>query len=692
MALDEDLKEIYDIFFEESAEGLEVMETGLLSLDFGAADLDTINDIFRAAHSIKGGAGTFGFMGVSAFTHGVETIMDQMRDGKRDVTEENVQLLLESVDCIGTMLECIKNDEPDNAEQRQPIEARITALLAGSEQDSADAAPAAANEPVDSKPESSEKHIWAISFAPNTEIMRTGNDPVLLFKELQSLGELTVKANLTNIPDFDDLDPEELHVSWQLQLESDCTEAQISDVFTWVAGQCDLEITEKSNVEEMDTDANEVSTEKADTATLPAKTAPPAKGGGKDKGGSTKSRESASIRVAIDKVDSLLNLVGELVITQSMLRRFGDSYDPDSLKELRDGLSQLERHTRELQESAMQIRMLPINSSFNRFPRLVRDLSTKLGKKIDLVVSGEHTEVDKTVLEKLNDPLVHLVRNSLDHGIEMPDARVTNGKPENGTLHLSAAHEGGNVIIKVEDDGAGLNREKILSKAIQKGIVMANEELSDDRIDNLIFQPGFSTADEVSDVSGRGVGMDVVRRNILDLGGRIRVQSNPGVGTSLRISLPLTLAILDGQLVRIGTEVFVISVLSIIESVQLTKAQISTVSGSGDVFKMRDQYIPVVRASDAFGIEEQDHLNPADILVIVESENTKFGILVNELLEQQQIVIKSIENNYKKVPGLTGATILGDGRVALILDVAGFQQTTDRSKITRESAPVAMAA
>jgi len=408
MALDEDLKEIYDIFFEESAEGLEVMETGLLSLDFGAADLDTINDIFRAAHSIKGGAGTFGFMGVSAFTHGVETIMDQMRDGKRDVTEENVQLLLESVDCIGTMLECIKNDEPDNAEQRQPIEARITALLAGSEQDSADAAPAAANEPVDSKPESSEKHIWAI-----------------------------------------------LHVSWQLQLESDCTEAQISDVFTWVAGQCDLEITEKSNVEEMDTDANEVSTEKADTATLPAKTAPPAKGGGKDKGGSTKSRESASIRVAIDKVDSLLNLVGELVITQSMLRRFGDSYDPDSLKELRDGLSQLERHTRELQESAMQIRMLPINSSFNRFPRLVRDLSTKLGKKIDLVVSGEHTEVDKTVLEKLNDPLVHLVRNSLDHGIEMPDARVTNGKPENGTLHLSAAHEGGNVIIKVEDDGAG---------------------------------------------------------------------------------------------------------------------------------------------------------------------------------------------------------------------------------------------
>jgi two-component system chemotaxis sensor kinase CheA len=682
MAIDEDLKEIYDIFFEESAEGLEVMETGLLSLDFGAADLDTINDIFRAAHSIKGGAGTFGFMEVSSFTHGVETIMDQMRDGKRDVTEENVQLLLESVDFIGTMLEGIKNDEPDKPEQRKPLEDRIHALLADSgeapaapKQDAEQPAPAPAGQ----------KKIWKISFAPSTEILRTGNDPVLLFKELKSLGDLTVKPKLSNIPDFDELDPEELHISWLLQLESDCTESQISDVFTWVEGQCDLDI---SSDDALETAAESESSVEAEKPAAKPKAAKPANA---DKA-STKSRESASIRVAIDKVDSLLNLVGELVITQSMLRRFGDSYDPDSLKELRDGLSQLERHTRELQESAMQIRMLPINSSFNRFPRLVRDLSTKLGKKIDLVVSGEHTEVDKTVLEKLNDPLVHLVRNSLDHGIEMPDVRVSNGKPETGTLHLSAAHEGGNVIIKVEDDGAGLNREKILAKAIQKGIVQASEELSDERIDNLIFQAGFSTADQVSDVSGRGVGMDVVRRNILDLGGRIRVQSNPGAGTSLRISLPLTLAILDGQLVRISSEVYVISVLSIIESVQLTKEQIKTVSGSGDVFKMRDQYIPVVRATDAFGIEEVDNNNPADILVIVESENVKFGILVNELLEQQQIVIKSIENNYKKVPGLTGATILGDGRVALILDVAGFQQTVDRIKISRDTPQLAEAA
>jgi two-component system chemotaxis sensor kinase CheA len=405
------------------------------------------------------------------------------------------------------------------------------------------------------------------------------------------------------------------------------------------------------------------------------------------------SSESSSIRVGIDKVDSLLNLVGELVITQSMLRRFGEFYDPNVIDELRDGLIQLERHTRELQESAMQIRMLPINSSFNRFPRLVRDLSNTLGKKINLVVSGEQTEVDKTVLEKLSDPLVHLVRNSLDHGIEMPDVRVANGKDETGTLHLSAAHEGGNVVIKVEDDGAGLNRERIMTKAVEKGLVTTGENLSDERIDNLIFHPGFSTAEVVSDVSGRGVGMDVVRRNIIDLGGQIRVQSFPGRGTSLRISLPLTLAILDGQLVRVGEETYVISLLSIVETVQVKAEQIKTVSGSGEVYLLRERYIPVARAAGQFGVQQKPEDKPADLLVIVETENIRFGILVNELLEQQQIVIKSIEKNYKKVDGLTGATILGDGRVALILDIPGLlQNLRNNGAVTQEEQDFAVAA
>lgn len=567
MAIDPELAEICEVFFEESTEGLEIMEQGLLGLDLGAADLEIINNIFRAAHSIKGGAGTFGFMEVSGFTHGLETLLDQMRDGQREVTEDAVQLLLESVDCLGGMLGNLQADESDDPAQRNKLTVRIKEMLE--------------------------------STTPPT------------------------------------------------------------------SGKSDPKSSDSSSATPHVDDSAAVAEKSAELTSKPPATAKPAPQQKKP------SSETSSIRVGIDKVDSLLNLVGELVITQSMLKRFGEYYDPTVEGELRDGLAQLERHTRELQESAMQIRMLPINSSFSRFPRLVRDLSNTLGKKIDLVVSGEHTEVDKTVLEKLSDPLVHLVRNSLDHGIEMPETRIANGKQETGTLRLSAAHEGGNVVIKVEDDGAGLNRERIVQKAVEKGLILAGEKLTDERVDNLIFHPGFSTAEQVSDVSGRGVGMDVVRRNIVDLGGKIRVQSFPGKGTSLRISLPLTLAILDGQLVRVGDEVYVISVLSIVETIQVRTEQIKTVSEGDEVFLLRDTYIPVARATDLFGVNTQQL---ADLLIIVETEDTRFGVLVNELLEQQQIVIKSIEKNYKKVEGITGATILGDGRVALILDIPGLLQ------------------
>ncbi len=703
MSLDLDLTEIYEVFFEESAEGLEIMESGLLGLDLGSADLDTINDIFRAAHSIKGGAGTFGFMEISGFTHGVETILDQMRDGDRDVSEEAVQLLLESVDCIGEMIQQLKEGKPEESSRRGELEKRIENLLANDSGSAGVAAPnspdsennaeAAPDEAYDSVETTVNTTSWNINFNPNRGILLTGNDPLYILRDLESKGSLEVTPDVSHLPDFEDLDPEELHLSWTLKLSSVDHGSTIKEAFEWVADDCELEV----NLEEPNHTAEATPTSASDnepaaevqepSTDVPAtaekstpKSATPAAGKQAKKPKKAQSTETSSIRVGIDKVDSLLNLVGELVITQSMLRRFGESYDEDALDELRDGLNQLERHTRELQESAMQIRMLPIKSSFSRFPRLVRDLSNSLGKKIDLVMSGEHTEVDKTVLEKLSDPLVHLVRNSLDHGIEMPETRVQNGKPETGTLHLSAAHEGGNVVIQVEDDGAGLNRERIVQKAIEKNLVTATENLSDDRIDNLIFHPGFSTADQVSDVSGRGVGMDVVRRNILDLGGRIRVRSKPGSGTNLRISLPLTLAILDGQLVRIGTEIYVISLLSIIETVQLKPNNIKTVSGNGEVYLMRDRYIPVVRAENQFGIAP-DPDKTADLLVIVETENQRFGVLVHELLEQQQIVIKSIEKNYKKVPGLTGATILGDGRVALILDVPSLaHELTQGSK------------
>ncbi|OED39906.1 hypothetical protein AB833_13580 [Chromatiales bacterium (ex Bugula neritina AB1)] len=669
--IDPDLVEICEVFFEESAEGLEIMEEGLLGLDLGAADLEIINNIFRAAHSIKGGAGTFGFTDISGFTHGVETLLDQMRDGEREVTDEAVQLLLESVDCIGVMLENLKDDNPDDPAQRDRLNIRINEMLANKQPSSSPTDTESADASEGDKPpemESDTSRIWKIHFSPTRDILHSGTDPLALLGKLKKLGEMSVSIDSTAIPSFPDLDPEELYMTWDIDLTTTADSEAINAVFSSAVDHCDLDITcvsEGANSPDTPGDTPE-SSKPEQSKQAAAKKA--AKNPAKKKKATT---ETSSIRVGIDKVDSLLNLVGELVITQSMLRRFGEVYDPSVLAELRDGLMQLERHTRELQESAMQIRMLPINSSFSRFPRLVRDLSNTLGKKIELVVSGEHTEVDKTVLEKLSDPLVHLVRNSLDHGIEMPDVRVANGKVETGTLRLSAAHEGGNVVIKVEDDGAGLNRERILQKAVEKGLVAEGENLSDERVDNLIFQPGFSTAEVVSDVSGRGVGMDVVRRNIVDLGGQIRVQSFPGKGTSLRISLPLTLAILDGQLVRVGDEVYVISVVSIVETMQVQPGQIKYVSGSGEVFLLRDTYIPVARAAETFGVAQSED-ETAELLVIVETENIRFGVLVNELLEQQQIVIKSIEKNYKKVEGLTGATILGDGRVALILDVPGI--------------------
>ena len=384
------------------------------------------------------------------------------------------------------------------------------------------------------------------------------------------------------------------------------------------------------------------------------------------------SRESASIRVSTEKIDTLLNLVGELVITQSMLQRFGNIDDTLDINELRDGLIQLERHTRELQESVMQIRMLPISFCFSRFPRLVHDLSNKLGKKIDLKIEGQTTELDKTVLEKIGDPLVHLVRNSLDHGIEHADVRLAAGKPETGTITLSASHQGGNVVIQVIDDGAGINKDKVLAKARSKGLVGPDEVPPDDRIFQLIFAAGFSTADVVSDVSGRGVGMDVVKRNIQDLGGRVEIASEAGKGSTFTIRLPLTLAILDGQLVRVAGTTYVISLLSILETIQVAAEEINVVPGHGRYYSMRDRYIPVVSLAEQFGLRPPEAESRGGLLVVLEVAGQQFGLFVDELLDQQQVVIKSLEENYRQIEGLAGATILGDGSVALILDAQGL--------------------
>ncbi|MCW8910259.1 MAG: chemotaxis protein CheA, partial [Gammaproteobacteria bacterium] len=382
---------------------------------------------------------------------------------------------------------------------------------------------------------------------------------------------------------------------------------------------------------------------------------------------------SSSIRVSIDKIDDLINMVGELVITQSMLSLLGEDFTMENLEKLQDGLGQLERHTREMQESVMMIRMLPISFSFSRFPRLVRDLSTQMGKKIDLVMSGENTEIDKTLIEKIGDPLVHLVRNSLDHGIEMPADRIAAGKNETGTINLNAYHKGGNIVIEITDDGKGIDPDAVLNKAIEKGLVPPGANLSNQQINELIFQAGFSTAKEITDVSGRGVGMDVVRKNIASLGGAVEIQSEFGKGSTFTIRLPLTLAILDGQTVIVGDEIYIIPLVSIVESIQINSDMINKVAGKGETFKLRDEYIPIVRLSSVFGIENAKAKELEDgLLVVVEADRKPCGLFIDDLLGQQQVVIKSLEQNYHRVDGVSGATILGDGSVALILDIPGL--------------------
>jgi two-component system chemotaxis sensor kinase CheA len=401
----------------------------------------------------------------------------------------------------------------------------------------------------------------------------------------------------------------------------------------------------------------------------PAAPPAPAEEGGAHK--SAAAGDGGSIRVSIEKIDELLNSVGELVITQSVLSQLAAPLEGHDAEEFRNALGQLERHMRSLQESVMRVRMLPISVVFNRFPRLVRDLGQRLGKKIELRLTGEGTELDKTVLEKIGDPLVHLVRNAIDHGIESPEARLAAGKSAHGVIELSAYHKGGNVVVEVRDDGGGLKREKILAKARERGLVGADEELSEERVFNLIFAPGFSTADVVSDVSGRGVGMDVVKRNILELGGHVQIHSTAGKGSMVRIRLPLTLAILDGQLARVGSEVYVVPIVSIVETIQVRQEQVSSIAARAEVFRLRDDYLPIVRLYDLFGVEPQYTELLDGLLMIVEADGKRIGLFVDELMSQQQVVIKSLETNFRPVTGLAGATMLGDGRVALILDIPG---------------------
>ncbi|MCX7071570.1 MAG: chemotaxis protein CheA [Gammaproteobacteria bacterium] len=675
-----DLERFHKSFFEESFEGLDSMETALLALDIAAVDSETINTIFRAAHSIKGGAATFGFAGVADYTHGVETLLDQMRAGKRVITQGDVDLLLRVVDVLRGLLGAARDGTPFDAAAVAATQAEIHRALHG---EPAVAGVATAAEAAVAAPAAG----WKIRFAPRPDLFRSGNDPLRIIRGLEQLGRLEVEADTTQLPSFADADAESCHLAWNLCLHGDVTRAEVEEQFSWVEDEALIEISAlPAAVAAVAPEAAPAARpalalvrsnpSEALAAATPAPAAAP--------GPATTTRasgEGSSIRVGTEKIDALINLVGELVITQAMLTQQASTLDPVQFEKLLNGLSQLDRNTRMLQEAVMATRMLPMEAVFSRFPRVVRDLAAKLGKLVRLVTVGEQTELDKSVIEKITDPLNHLVRNSLDHGLELPEARAASGKDVTGTIRLSASHAGGHIVIEVADDGRGLDRARILTKAQANGLITAAQAdaMPDAEVWQLIFSPGFSTAEKVTDVSGRGVGMDVVKKNIQALGGQVELFSEAGRGSRTLIRLPLTLAILDGMTVAVAGETFVLPLNAVVESLQPAPEQVKTVAGEGQVVRVRNEYLPMVALWRLFGLNSEVREAHKGILVLLESEGRKVALLVDELVGQQQVVIKNLEANYRRVPCISGATIMGDGHVALILDVGELVRSTSQA-------------
>ena len=649
-----DMQRFHATFFEESREGLEAMEAGLLSLEQGSRDGDLINSIFRAAHSIKGGSATFGFDAIAGMTHVLETLLDELRAGQRAVSPPAVDAMLASVDVLRALLAEAEHGTPADPAAVQAMKDRLNAVLSG--QDAPAATPAAAAK-ADETPEG-----WKIGFTPAPSLFMSGNDPLRILRELEHLGPLEIACRMERLPGFEQIDPLEAYLAWDLGLIGKVPRSAVDDVFAWVVDDCELDIQPMQRdavpVDAVAVAVQPVATVTASGAQAPAGAAPAAN-----------DTAETSIRVSVDKIDGLINLVGELVITQAMLKQVSGLLDQAQCERLFAGLDLLERNTRDLQEAVIGVRMLPVDAVFRRFPRLVRDLSARLGKQVRLRTIGEGTELDKGLIERIADPLVHLVRNSIDHGLELPDARREAGKDETGTITLAASHQGGHIVIEVSDDGRGLNRERILAKAAERGLAVP-ENPSDSQVWDLIFQPGFSTAEAVTDLSGRGVGMDVVRRNIQALGGEVQLESASGSGTRVVIRLPLTLAILDGMGVSVGEETLILPLGYVLEALQPQAEDVRTVAGDGRVLRVRGEYLPIVSLNDYYRYGQSEAEDP--LVVVVEADGQKLALEVDELIGQQQVVVKNIENNYRRIDGISGATILGDGRVALIVDVGGL--------------------
>lgn len=656
-------------YLTESLELLSDMETQLLGLDANASDnSEALNAIFRCAHSIKGGAGAFGLTQIAGFTHVLEAYLDKLRNHELTVTAAGVDVLLRARDVVLSMVSAAQQNQELVADFGGDILAQLNALCSG-------AAPVKAETPQPVTEAATKEHQrFTIQFTPHQALLQNGNEPLLLLNELQRLGKATITPDTSKIPPLSKLDPEVCYLSWTIELETDKGEAAIREVFEFVDTECDLSITLNANAPETAAASTVIETKTESAVVIPLAAQNTA---AQAQAQPTAAQQPAttSIRVDIDKVDRLINMVGEIVIVQAMLAMQSRNLHHQEHLDLMRGVEELTQHTRELQEAVMAIRMQAVKSIFSRMPRLVRDLAGKLNKKINLHISGEGTEVDKTIIEQLSDPLTHMIRNSVDHGVESPEKRLAAGKPETGTIHLSAMHRGGKIVIEISDDGAGINRERVLQKAKEKGVVAPNAVLTNAEIDHLIFAPGFSTAEQVTDVSGRGVGMDVVRRNIESIGGHVLVDNRPGQGATFSISLPLTLAILDGMIVRVATEQYIVPIGNIIETMRPRAGDVKRVAGGADVLNVRGEFVPILYLHELFGIQGAVKDASQALVVLVEAGTQQLGLVVDELVGQQQVVIKSLEENADPINGISGATILGDGRVSLILDITGLAKS-----------------
>ena len=720
-----DLSQFHDVFFEEAGDNLASMESLLLALDIQQVEDETLNAIFRCAHSIKGGAATFGFQDVADLTHVMETLLDRLRRHELQITVGMVDTLLESGDVLRQLL-ALRQAASDESIDASELVARIRALAHGDAAAAPVVAPVAAAAPPakPAAPEGASPPAQvsalvapaastssgagsaapdAVDLAPGDRLLdvrvgpleaATQADPLAeLFDEIPGLGKLTALDGgqldadrmrrfqvITTSADSDLLDlfsfhvaREQVHIQPIPQGAADAVPAK--DASAEVSAQAADTVADDGSWGLFEAPASPASVEAAPEAPLvqspaaaPAASAPAATGARAADKAHGANLESSTIRVPIEKVDQLINLVGELVITQAMLAQTGQDLDSMKHQRMVSGLTDLERNTRLLQEAVMAIRMIPMTAVFNRFPRMLRDLAGKLGKQLELQTIGEDTELDKGLIEKITDPLTHLVRNAADHGIELPQDRLAAGKPEQGTVTLAAAHQGGSIVIEVRDDGRGLNRAKLLRKAAERGLAVS-DSMTDQEVYGLIFEPGFSTASEVTDVSGRGVGMDVVKRNITSLGGTVEIDSTEGQGMRVSVRLPLTLAIMDGMSVGVGDETYIVPLASVVESIHLAESDVKSVGGSGRLVEVRKEYLPLMQLDQLFDVPRQ---TPKDggIMIVVEAEGGRVALLVDELIGQHQVVVKNLEANYRKVPGVSGATILGDGRVALILDTS----------------------